>query len=365
MGQISKKRIFFNSVILVIVLGTLYLFISKYLEKAKSAKTAAALTAPAGPKMATAVEGFLAKSSLLVDNVDLPGQILPNEEVEIRPEINGKITTLNIKEGGLVAKGALIVKIFDADIKAQLNKLNVQLDLAQKTQERLKQLLTINGASQQDYDNAVAQVNNTKADIEIWKVNLAKTEIRAPFSGKLGLKSVSTGAYVTPAMVLTVLQQLDPCKLEFSVPDKYLSQIKVSEKVTFIVDGHAKPNQSTIYAIDTKADPTTRNIKIRATVPNASGALSPGTFAVVKLSLKESNALMVPSQSIIPEAKSKKLLVFRSGTASMVSVQTGIRTANMVQVVSGLSAGDTVITTGLLSLKPGMPVKIKSIKSID
>ena len=365
MQQVSTKKIIVNFLVLAGALLMIYLLWSKYVEKKKVAAAAASLAAPTGPKISTAVEGFLVKSTVLVDNVDLPGQLLPNEEVEIRPEINGKITVLNLKEGGFVTKGSLIAKIFDADVKAQLSKLTVQLDLAQKTEERLKQLLSINGASQQDYDNAVGQVNNIKADLEITRVNLSKTEIRAPFSGKLGLKSISVGAYVTPATVITVLQQLDPCKLEFSVPEKYLSQIKVSDKVSFVVDGHSKPGQSTIYAIDTKADPTTRNIKIRAVVPNANGQLSPGTFAVVKLALKESKALMVPSQSIIPDAKSKKLMVLKNGQASVVPVQTGLRSSAMVQVLNGISAGDTVITTGLLSLKPGMPVKIKSIKSID
>ena len=365
MSQVSTRKIIVNSIIFLLIAGFLYLIVMKFIDKKEKATNAAIAASPTGPKPAMGVDGIVVKSSAMSDDVDLPGQLLPYEEVDIKPEINGKLIALNIKEGGAIGKGQLIAKIFDADLKAQLNKLNVQLDLAQKTEERLKQLLTINGASKQDYDNAVGQVNNINADIEILKVNLSKTEIRAPFSGKLGLKSVSNGAYVTSGTILTSLQQLNPCKLEFSVPEKYLANIKTNEKVIFTIDGHINPYQATIYAIDTKADPVNRNIKIRASVPNANGSLSPGVFANVKLSLKEGNALLVPSQSIIPDAKSKKVFVVKNGKASLVVIQTGLRNSSMVQVLNGLNIGDTVITTGLLSQKPDMAVKIKAIKTIE
>lgn len=365
MSQSSSRKMLFNIILFLAIAGIIYLFVSKYFEKKKKIELAAQSTVSNSSKSSIGVEGYLVKSSLVADDVNLPGQLMPYEEVDIKPEINGKLVALNIKEGGYVTKGQLIAKIFDADLKAQLNKLNVQLDLANKTEERLKQLLTINGASKQDYDNAVGQVNNIKADIEILKVNLTKTEIRAPFSGRLGLKSVSNGAYITSGTTLTSLVQIDPCKLEFSIPEKYLSKIKVSEKVEFSIDGHAKDYNATIYAIDAKADPTTRNIRIRASVPNGKGDLAPGTFTNVKLALKEGDALLIPSQAVIPDAKTKKVYISKEGKASPVVIQTGLRNSSMVQVIDGLHIGDTVLTTGLLTLKPNMPIVVKSVKSLD
>jgi len=157
----------------------------------------------------------------LAENLEVPGTLQPFEETEIRPEISGRLISLKIVEGGSVQKGALLAKLFDEDLQAQLNKLKVQLEIAQKTLERQRELLKIQGISQQEVDLSELQANNIKADMELVRVNISKTEIRAPYSGLLGLRNVSLGAYVTPTTLLTTLRQVNQLKLDFMVPEKY------------------------------------------------------------------------------------------------------------------------------------------------
>jgi len=340
------------------------LIVGAIIWKITQKKAAAELQAPppaAASGKPTGVNGFLIKSQYLESGIELPGTLLPYEDVEIRPEMNGRLVNLNLKEGSLVQKGTLIAKIFDADILAQIKKVEAQLALANQTEARLKQLLNVNGASKQEYDNALGQVTNFKADLDILKVQLSKTEIRAPFSGKLGLKSVSVGAYISPTTLITTLQQLNPLKLEFSVPEKYRQLLQLNQSLHFQVDGHSEKQTAKIYAFDTKADPNNRSIKVRALFNNPAQSYSPGTFLTVTLPVVEKHALMVPSQCIIPESYGKKVILTKNGKAIYQKVITGVRNASMVQIVEGVNEGDTVVTTGQLALKPDAPVNISKL----
>ncbi len=356
-GQNRSKIPYFPILFVLLILGAV---IWKMTQKKATAEQQAPPAGAASGKP-TGVNGFLVKPQYLESGIELPGTLLPYEDVEIRPEMNGRLVSLNLKEGSLVQKGSLIAKIFDADILAQMKKVEAQLALANQTESRLKQLLSVNGASKQEYDNALGQVTNYKADLDILKVQLSKTEIRAPFSGKLGLKSVSIGAYISPATLITTLQQLNPLKLEFSVPEKYRQLFNINQTLQFQVDGHPQKLSDKIYAFDTKADPNNRSVKVRALFNNPGQSFSPGTFLTVTLPVIEKSALMVPSQCIIPESYGKKVIVAKNGKATYQKVVTGVRNSSMVQITEGIQAGDTVVTTGQLALKPDAPVNISKL----
>ncbi|MCG7858185.1 efflux RND transporter periplasmic adaptor subunit [Flavihumibacter sediminis] len=309
-----------------------------------------------GPQRAaqpTRVEAYIVKASSVSEKIEVPGNILPYEATELRPEVSGRITQLNIREGQNVGKGSLLVKLYDGDLQAQLQKLKVQLDIYEKTAERLEALLKIDGISKQEYDLSILQVSNVKADIELIRTSIAKTEIRAPFSGRLGLRSVSMGAYITPATLITTIRQENQLKLEFTVPEKYSSKISAGKNVAFTMEGLNKNILARVIATEEAVTEDTRSLRIRAVILGKDPKLIPGAFAKVLLDFGEDkSALMVPSQAVIPQARFKKVIVYRGGNASFETVTTGVRDSTSVQITSGLNVGDTIITTGLLSIKP-------------
>lgn len=308
------------------------------------------------------VDAYVVQTTSLNESIEASGTLQSNEEVQVQPEITGRITGLYFKEGTHVSKGTLLVKIYDEDLKAQLQKLELQQQLAKTTLERQENLLKINGISRQDVDVTRNQVSAYGADIEYTRTQLQKTELRAPFSGRLGLRNVSLGAIVSPTTVITTLQQIDPLKVDFSVPEKYRTAISQGDAVDFRVAGDQNIYKGNIYAIDPKIDLTTRTIKIRGIIPNA-GKLLPGAFARVAISLKNMpDAIMIPTQAVIPGTRDKKVAIADSGKAKFVIVETGIRDANNVQITSGLSIGDTVIISGILQLKPGAVLKYNKVK---
>lgn len=318
---------------------------------------------PGKPNGALTVEAILAKPKALASSIEVPGSLLPFEETEIRAEISGRIVTLNLKEGQRVEKGSLLVKLFDEDLKAQLKKLMVQLAIAQKTAERQRELLKINGISQQEYDLSELQVSNLKADIELVQVNISKTEIRAPYDGRLGLKNISIGAYITPSALLTSISQVDKLKLQFTVPEKYGSQVKNGQPVTFQLDGSNELYQATILATESAIEENTRSLLVRAVVMARDAFLVPGAFAKVKMVLqRQENALMVPTQAVIPQGRKKQIILFKNGAPAFTDVTTGLRDSSNIQVLTGIAPGDTVITTGLLFIRPGSEVKISKIQ---
>ena len=335
------------------------------LVSCKTKKDAAPPSGPGagGPAPAIEVEGLVVKTSSINEVVEASGTILANEATEIRPEISGRITQLNIREGAVVPQGSLLVKIYDGDLQAQLKKLQVQLQIAEKTEERQKELLKIGGIAQQDYDLSILQVSNIKADIELTRVNISKTEIRAPYTGRLGLKNISPGAYISPTTLVTTITQVSQMKIEFSVPEKYSSQIKNGLTLDFSIDGSSKEYKANILARESSVDENTRNLRIRAIVQGgADQYLVPGTFAKVRMILGENrNAIMIPSNAVIPQARNKQVAVYKGGIAAMVKVETGVRDSTNVQVVDGLSAGDTLVTSGLLFIKPGAKLKLSKI----
>lgn len=311
------------------------------------------------------VEGFLVETRSVSETVEVPGTLLPAEETQIRAEVSGRVVQMNIPEGAVVEKGTLLVKLFDEDLKAQLNKLQVQLQIAQKTVERQKELLDIKGISQQDYDLNALNADNLKADIASVRISISKTEIRAPYKGQVGLRNVSLGSYLSPSDVITTLRDVDRLKLEFSVPEKYAKSIGKGYNVVFRVDGGHVDHAAAVIATEGNVDPATRTLKIRALVNARHKELVPGVFARINLQLgQDTVALMIPTQAVIPQARNKQVIVLRKDTAIFKVVETGIRDSAYVQILSGLATGDTVITTGLMAIRPSVKVRVSQVNRL-
>jgi len=312
------------------------------------------------------VEGFVVSPHDESEKIEVPGSLLPIEETQIRPEVGGRIVKLNIQEGTFVKKGDLLVKLFDQDLQAQLRKLEVQLDISKRTVERQRDLLAINGISQQDFDLSALAVDNLNADIETTKIAISKTEIRAPYSGKIGLRNVSLGAYVSASDLLTTIRQVDQLKLEFSIPEKYAKYIGPGYQLKFKVDGGDQVHAAVVVATEGNVESVTRTLKIKSIVTESHPELIPGIFAKVNLQLgRTKNALMIPSQAVIPQARSKQIILLRKDSVRFLNVETGIRDSVFVQIVSGLKSGDTVITTGLMAIRPNSKIKISKISRYE
>lgn len=308
------------------------------------------------------VDGFFVAEHPLSDEVEVPGTLLPEEETQIRSEVSGRVIKLNINEGAVVQQGELLVKLFDADLQAQLKKLQVQLEIAIKSEERNKELLQINGISQQDYDLASLQVENLKADIQSTRIAISKTEIRAPYRGQVGLRNISLGAYLSPTEVVTTLRKVDRLKLEFSVPEKYAREIRQGNKIRFRVDGGEETHSASVIATESQVDQATRTLRVRAMVTEKHPELVPGIFARVTLQLgKVSNGLLIPTQAVIPQARNKEVILFKNDSVQFVVVETGLRDSVFVQITKGIAAGDTVITTGLMAIRPGAKVRLNRV----
>jgi membrane fusion protein, multidrug efflux system len=309
------------------------------------------------------IEGMVIKPQAIEDELKISGSLLPFEETELHPEIAGRVVHLYIAEGRYVPHGALLVKLFDGDLQAQLKKLQVQLQIAKKTFERQNELLKIQGISQQEVDLTGLQVSNIQADINIIKTSIAKTEIRAPYSGRLGLKNISPGAYITPQTNIASISQTSQLKLAFSVPEKYSAQLAPGQIVRFTVEGSSKNYLATLTATQSSIEESSRSLKVRAVVKDADKYLTPGAFAKVAMILDKNNAaIMIPTDAVIPQARNKIVVVYKNGKAKFQQVTTGIRDSGSIQVVGGLNMGDTIITTGLLFIRPESAVTLSKVK---
>lgn len=318
---------------------------------------------PAGPRSRTVqAEAFVAKTLALSEDIRVAGSLMPAEGTDIRPEISGRVVGIYFKEGSNVQKGALLAKLFDDDLQAQLKKLEVQLEINEKTVERYKALLKIQGISQQDVDLSELQVNNNKADIALVKVSITKTEIRAPYNGRIGLRNISLGAYVSPSDVIATIRQVDQLKLEFTVPEKYSTNFTPGKKISFAIDGVDKNFDATVLATEYFIDANTRSLTVKAMVKGNHPSLVPGAFAKVALDIdKDNNAIIVPTQAIIPLSRGKEVILYKGGTPQFVPVTTGIRDSSYIQITKGVNIGDTVLISGLMAIKPDSEVKLSKI----
>jgi len=305
------------------------------------------------------VTGTIAKSSYLTNGIRSAGSLLANEEVDIVSKVSGKVTGVYFKEGSRIRKGDLLVKIYDEDLQAQLRRSEIQEKMLAEKLERQRVLLAKDAVSRESFDQLQTDYNVILADINLLKVRIAETEVRAPFDGIIGFRYVSEGSYVQPSVKIAHLTDLSVLKLEFAIAEKYVSADLAGKKISFQTEGYPDEFFATVYAVDYRIDETTRTIGLRARYNNRDGRLVPGMFASLTLITDENqNALQIPTESIVPDMNEKKVWVSKEGKAKMVPVVTGTRTATMVEVLSGLAVGDTVLTTGLMQLRENMPVRV-------
>jgi membrane fusion protein (multidrug efflux system) len=313
------------------------------------------------------VEAFVVSMSSKDFAYTYTGTLLANEAIDLRPEISGKITHIYFKEGARVNKGDLLVKMFDADLQAQLKKNKLQIELQSKEENRKKELFDLKGISKEEYEISENQLNTLRAEQDLLNAEISKTELTAPFTGIAGLRNVSEGAFVTNNNVITTLQQIDPIKVEFSVPEKYKQNISPNQEIEFSVEGVADTFRGKVYATESKIDLSTRSIRIRALCPNPQGKLFPNSFATIKLNLfPNQESIFIPAKSIVPLIDGEQVFVLKNGKAAAVRVITGIRTETDVEVEKGLAPDDTLVTSGLLQIKEGMRIipKIKQEKLV-
>ena len=312
------------------------------------------------------MEAVLLEPIELENKISATGTIMANEEVDLRIEVSGKVIGIYFDEGSRVKRGQLLVKLDDRDLKAELKKLQVQEEFAKQDSARQAQLMEVSATTQEVYDAALNRVNTAQAEIALVRVQIDKTEIKAPFSGIIGLREISEGSYLTPATSISLIQEIDPIKLEFKIPEKYVGLVKPGMKVNFKITSSDKLYTATIYAIEPKIDFNTRTVAIRAKSSNPGLELLPGGFAEIEIILEKLvDALVVPSQAVIPDLNGQIVFISKNGKAKRVEVNVGVRMERTIQLTEGVSAMDTVITTGLLQVKNDMAVKIKELKSID
>lgn len=306
-----------------------------------------------------AVEGYVVKPTRLDADLTAAGTLLPAEETTLYPEAAGRVVMLHLPEGRPVRQGELLVKLFDEDLQAQLKKAEAQLQQARLTEQRLGELLKVKGVSQQEYDAAALQVRVLESDIDLTRAQLRKTEVRAPYSGVVGLRQISLGAYVSPSTPITTLRATHPLRLDFAVPEQFAALVRSGQRVSFRVQGQTRTYSATVIASEPAISAETRSLKVRASVAeSAQTTLAPGMFAEVSLQLQSRNdALLIPAQAIVPKSRDKIVFVSRNGQAVPTLVKTGTRQADRVEITEGLRPGDTIAVTGTLFLRPNAPLK--------
>ncbi|MFQ5650688.1 MAG: efflux RND transporter periplasmic adaptor subunit [bacterium] len=353
--QFSLRKALLPSVGILIVLLLL-------LPKLKSPTEDGKSTDLAFGNSALPVTVHVVKPEKLNNKIFSTGTILANEEVELKSEISGRITEIHLNEGARVSSGELLVKINDTELQAQLLKAHYQKKLAEDKEERGRKQLEIEAISQEDYDVILNELNTEKAEIQLIKAQIDKTEIRAPFDGVVGLRHVSKGSYISPNTKIANLLDINPVKIDFVIPEKYVNLVQPGDKIAFKIQGFDEQFEGAVYAIEPRIDPATRTLRLRAISPNKEGKVLPGAFAEVKLVLDEiTDALMIPTAALVPELRGQKVFLLAHGKASPQKVTIGIRTENKIQITSGIAPGDTVITSGILQLRPGAEVKISEI----
>ncbi len=325
-------------------------------------KAAPVSNAPGKARMLN-VKATVVKESSITDGLLVSGSLIPDEEVNLSFETSGKITNIYFEEGSRVKEGELLAKINDAPLQAQLKKLEAQLKLYEDRMYRQNALLEKEAVSQEAFQEAKTNLATLNAEIDMVKAQIAQTELRAPFDGVLGLREVSQGTYASPTTAVAKLTKTNPLKIEFAVPERYAGVLKAGNKLEFTVEGDLEKRNAKVYAVDSRVDDDTRTYMVRAKYDNSDGKLYPGRYVNVSLTtLEYDKAIAVPSEAILSEMGIDKVFLYKNGKAEPTEITKGIRTEAMVQVLRGLSVGDTVITTGTMQLRTGQQVVLDEVK---
>lgn len=349
-------------IIIAIIAGLTGLGIYSFTPRKNKELNEADKEKPAEKKQILNVNAQVVRPHILTDKLFVSGKLIPDEEVDLSFETSGKIVDINFQEGTMVNQGQLLAKVNDSQLQAQLDRLEAQMPLAEDRVFRQNALLQRDAVSKEAYEQVKTELATLHADINNIRASIDMTELRAPFDGIIGLRQVSMGAYASPTTVIAKLTKIKPIKVEFAVPERYARKIRKGTKLSFRVEGHLDAFEAEVYAMESSIDPETHALTVRAIYPNTRAELLPGRYADIELRQSEiRNAIAIPSEAIVPEMGQNKVFVYRSGTAMPVDVEIGIRTEAEVQILRGLAAGDTILTSGTLQLRTGMPVKLDNI----
>jgi len=352
----NKKKIIIWATLLIVLI---ILIISKLNLTSSDGNEAAA---PGASMRQLSVDAAIVKTKPLQNKIFSNGTLVSNEEVELRSEISGKIVQILFEEGRRVNKGDLLVKINDSELQATLKKNKSRETLARDREYRYKQLIEKNLTSQQEYDVILSELNSVLADVEFTQAQIDKTELKAPFDGIIGLRSVSVGSYISPQTKIVTLQSINPMKVDFAVPQKYFGLIKEGKTIYVKLPSSEKIYSGKIYAVEPKIDQNTRTVQARAIIPNEKGELTPGSYVEINVVIEDiKDAIMVPTEIVVPDIEGEKVFVYRNGKAVPQIVGTGMRTENEIQITSGINVGDTLIVSGIIQIRPNSPVKLNTI----
>jgi membrane fusion protein (multidrug efflux system) len=307
------------------------------------------------------VEVITVKPQPFRDTLFATGSLRARESVELTAQRAGVVKEVRFEEGQPVKAGDILVVLDDSELQAQRQRAEAQLQLAQLADARNRQLLEAGTLiSQAAYDESQANVNVLRAERDLILAQIEKTRIIAPFDGVAGLRRVSPGEYLTVGTPVASLQDVSALKLDFTLPERYLPYLKNSPPVTFQVAGRRGELPATIYAIEPVVDVTTRSLQVRALARNEDRELLPGSFAEVRVTLDEiPEAILIPPIALVPGLKEQRVYVHQDGKALAREVRVGLRAAAALQVLEGLEPGEQLIVTGILQLRPGMPVKAR------
>ncbi|RFZ81817.1 efflux RND transporter periplasmic adaptor subunit [Mucilaginibacter terrenus] len=309
-----------------------------------------------------AVNIMIVKDTAVNNQIDITGTIDANERVNLISQTAGNITGIYFTEGSKVSKGQLLVKVYNQDLQASLQQINAQMVLAREINNRNKLLYQKEAVSKEEYETSQSSYNAMKAQADVIRAQIARTEIRAPFSGTIGLRNVSPGGYLSPSTPIATLVNINPAKVTFSVPERYLPLIGKGSKVNFTVESSQRKFDATVYAVEPALEATSRTITVRAKAPNENNTLTAGSFAKINLTLDQiPKTIMVPTECVIPDIKSSKVYVLHNGVATAKDVKTDLRTDTKIQIVEGLNQGDSLVVSGLIQIRPKSPLKVLKV----
>ncbi|RKO72844.1 efflux RND transporter periplasmic adaptor subunit [Sphingobacterium puteale] len=335
------------------VIGGGYFLINSKKDKKESGQSTVKKDAP------VAAQAIIAKSSVADRSINLSGSIDAEEKVEIRSEVSGRITKIYFSEGQRIQQGQPLIKIDDIELQAQLKQAQTTNQLNAENERRAKLLLQKGAISQEEFDIASAALKTAQAQIQLIQAQISKTTVRAPFSGMIGLRNISVGAIVSSNTLIANLVKDNSVKITFAIPEKYSNMVKLNAPVEFSVANDPTVIKANIYAIEPEVSPDTRTLTVRARTANEQGRLRVGSFVNVILPIEvENDAIAIPTEAIVPVQDGKKVFILENGLAKETKVETGSRTDKEIVILSGISAGDTVLTTGVLALKDGVKVKV-------
>ena len=343
-------------VIILLVIGFIFFYPRMgILTEGETAKS----IVPTEAKSALPVEAIELKEERLETSLNITGTLIPNEIVNLRPEVTGLVEKISFQEGEFVKKGTPLLYLNDDELKAQFDRLVYTKKLYKSQESRLKKLLAKEAISQEEYDIALNQFNTNLADLRLIEAQLNKMTIKAPFDGELGFRQVSEGSVIGTADLIATIVNVNPIKIEFSIPEHYSNEIKTESVIYFRSNVSNDEAEGKVYAIEPNIDAATRTLKIRAKSANKDKKFLPGMFVRVRLVLNEvTDAILVPSESVIPELEGYKVFVTNNGIVESRKVVIGQRTDTRVQLLDGVKPGELVLTTGVLQARDGMPVEV-------